>query len=190
MWADLLTDGGLEAWNSSSVLTNWTYYQGGTGGSLAREATIKLYGTYSAKITKSNATYSLIQQDLSAVPYRNKAVVAGVWVKSANTSTGSGKGVRFIMFTSGLAQISIAQQTNTTDWQYLLTSLTVGAAVDHLSFQLNVQTDATDVAYFDQVKCIVSPIKQLWSVPTTQIAKINGAAVSGMSKWDGIAGTG
>jgi len=51
---DILTDGGLELWDDSDTLTNWTDGQAGPpGGSLAQE-TVEVYaGTYSAKLTNS-----------------------------------------------------------------------------------------------------------------------------------------
>ena len=49
--AEQITDGGMEAWDDATHLTNWTLTT--DGGSLDREGTIKHGGTYSAKVTQA-----------------------------------------------------------------------------------------------------------------------------------------
>ena len=164
---NLLTDGGLETWDSASVLHNYDYAQDGTGGSLARESTTKKVGTYSAKITKSNSGGSAIYQTIAATAYRNKTVTVGCWVKSANTYAELFTGVLLVVYTDLLAQLNGVNQTDTANWQFLSCSIVVGAAINNITIKMEVTTNATAVAYFDSA-CMVSG--------------------SGGALWDGING--
>ena len=62
----LLTDGLMEVWTSTSVLTNWT--KGGAGSTLARESTIKREGNYSAKLRNLFDTEATLTQTISNYP--------------------------------------------------------------------------------------------------------------------------
>ena len=76
---DVLVDGGMETWTNPTTLTNWTLLQDGSS-SINKESTIVKQGTYSAKLIRSGGTYAQLYQIVSAVPYRNKTMVAGVWM--------------------------------------------------------------------------------------------------------------
>lgn len=149
-----VTDPGLETWTSSSVLTNWTYYQDGTGGSLAREATIKKNGTYSAKITfAGTGTGCLIYQNtaINVTRYRGKKISVGVWCKSANTVADK---VRLTIYTDALTALNWDYYSNSGDWEYLVTYLTVPADGTNFYIQLREESGADAPAYYDDVSCI------------------------------------
>jgi hypothetical protein len=185
MWTTLLVDGGLETWDSASVLHNWAYTQGGTGGSLAREATIIKAGTYSAKITKSNATYSRISQVLTSTAQRNLTVTYGAWIKSDNTTASA----IIISMNDGTTNTTAPYQ-NSGYWELISLSAVIGAGTTTITFTMNITTSANNsgIAYFDSAIAICTPIAKINGVRNIEIAKINGVAVSAISKIIGITG--
>jgi hypothetical protein len=74
---ELLTDGDMEIWASSSNLTHWTEY-----GTSAQETTIKKSGTYSAKNTSAGGTSGITQSVPSYASYIGKTLRLGGWVYS------------------------------------------------------------------------------------------------------------
>jgi len=145
-----ITDGGLEIWTSSSVLTNWTFGQDGTGGSLAKEtgpsANVK-EGTYSAKVTVGTAASYIYTPNITITGGVN--VTIGGWVKSANTSASK---VAILVYTNGTGgRWSYSYYQNSGSWEYLVCNKTVPADATYMVIQVRVITGATAVAYFDMI---------------------------------------
>jgi hypothetical protein len=82
--AELLTDGGLEAWTSDTNLTSWTEQMGGTS-TVNREDTLVHGGTYAARLDV-DALNSL------AVIYQNVTVAAHNWIRIVGWARSSAAG--------------------------------------------------------------------------------------------------
>ena len=135
----LLTDGGLETWTNPTTLTNWTFYQSGTGGSGNKESSIIKGGTYSLKQiggTVLAQTYQLIANPTS---YRNKTLVFGAWVKSSsNTSC--------IVINDGVQEV-LSAHSGSGDWEYLTVSRLINSGATAIQFIFQTGSGNTD--YFD-----------------------------------------
>lgn len=128
---------------------SWSYGQNGTGGSAAKETTEIKAGVNSCKITKSSSGDSFIDQSVSAVAYRGQKMVAGVWIKSANTFT-TGAYLYFNPNGTG-AVAAVGAYQNTGGWEYITAVIDIPADATTILIRLSVQSGATAVAYFDSV---------------------------------------
>lgn len=180
MWTNQVTDGGLETWSSSTVLTNWTF--GSVDGSLTRESTIVRAGTYSARIIGVTAIATIYQdqKDLGGhniAYWRNRTVIGGAWVWCATASK-----ARININDGGPA--NSPYHTGSSTWEYLQVIKTIDAAAANVYIQPIVAIGGT--AYYDSVSFIDTSKRKLWSVPINIITKINGVAVANLTKINGI----
>ena len=82
--ADLIVNGGMETWTGGDNVApdNWTTY--GTGCAIAKEASIKKAGSYSAKQTGNGTNAYGLYQDLAALHavswWKGRKIVFGAWV--------------------------------------------------------------------------------------------------------------
>ena len=84
---NLLLNGDFENWSAgvAAAPDNWTFFEiGGTGGSIAREGTTKLIGSYSAKIVGYSGGSSGLYQDIhieKGINYwKGKKITFGCWI--------------------------------------------------------------------------------------------------------------
>jgi hypothetical protein len=172
-WAitDIVVNGGFETYTTTpGAPDSWSYYQDGTGGSAAKETTEKKAGSNSCKLTKSSTGSSHILITPSAVAYRNKTMIFGVWIKSANTTAGA---VKILMTDSGTgAGWSQANYQNSGGWEFITLSRLTTADAGTFTILVAVASTATAVAYFDNVVCyeMVSPTS--WSMGGTGAIQI------------------
>jgi hypothetical protein len=113
----------FEIWTDASHCTNWDLYQAGTGGTLAREASIVRYGTYSAKLTVGT-NYTYIMNTLGT-EYNGRYITVGAWCYSANTAANKvGMIVRDYVGGTYPHQ-KIVYFSNGAAWEQLITSIYV-----------------------------------------------------------------
>lgn len=140
---DFSIDGGFETWSSASVCTAWPFQDGGSGGSLAREAAIIKQGTYSARLISGSAIVFCNQTLSNPTNYRSQTWVIGAWVYS----TGAGAYIRITDSTS-----STLSNTHTgTGWEYLTGVRTFGAGITSVDLYI-INPTPGNTSYFDSLK--------------------------------------
>jgi hypothetical protein len=148
--SNLLTDGGFEIWTNSTTLTNWAL--AGLGGSLAQETTLKVEGTYSAKVTRAGAN-TTIGQDLqnsgghNLLYWQGRTVTFGVWVYSAAANV-------TIRINDGISQTDTAHPGDS-QWHFLTVTKTLSALATSVTCQCRVFVNGS--AYFDNATFVDYP---------------------------------
>lgn len=77
--APTITDAGMEAWDDSNTLTNWTKVGTGT---LSQETTNEQAGTYSAELENGGGETLYIYQDLSTTEIKGRRFIVTAYVRS------------------------------------------------------------------------------------------------------------
>lgn len=135
---------------STEQPNDWSYAQDGTGGSADQSTTEVKRGTYSCKITKSDASQSYVSIAIpNPTSYQSKTLAFSGWVKSANTVAAK---VRF-QITDGFTTTT-TNYANGAGWEELQGTIAVNAAATAITFKAVVETGADAVAYFDRVMVI------------------------------------
>ena len=167
-------------WATGTPLTeqpnDWSFTQDGTGGSADQSTTEVKRGTYSCKITKSDASQSYVS---IAIPnptnYRSKTLAFSGWVKSANTVASK---VRF-QITDGTTTTT-TNYANGAGWEELQGTIAVAAGATAITFKAVVETGADAVAYFDRVMVIeAADAVNDWTAWSTAVTNSSGSDISG-----------
>lgn len=144
-----ITDGGLELWDDSSTLTNWTKSVG--GGSLAREASVVRTGTYSAYMTASGSEAHFYQDAVTwSNDFRGKRFSAKIWARASDSSD-----LARIRIDDGVGETEATVILNPADtWTELIVSRVLDASATRLRIEV-ATTDGDDI-YFDDFSLSVT----------------------------------
>lgn len=157
---------------------DWTFTQDGAGGSADQSTTEVKRGTYSCKITKSDAGQSYVSTTVpDATNYQSKTLAFSVWVKSANSV---GSKVR-IQITDGTSTTT-TNYANGGAWEELEGTIAVNAAATVITLKCVVETGADAVAYFDRVMVgEASSVANDWSAWSTAVTDSSGSDISSVT---------
>lgn len=161
---DLLTDGLFELWTDSSTLINWT--KGGTG-TLTRESTIKVEGSYSAKLTNTVGNAVWLYQSIS-----NPKLFAGQKASLyARVNTNTADRVR-LSLTDGVTTW-YSDYHDGTGWREAesdpwlsIENVTLSTALTALTASIRVETGAAIDAYVDKMWLVSGSKIYEYSIPT------------------------
>ena len=141
---NLLLNSGFKLWTSGTSVApdGWTL----TGsGSIAREGTIKLIGSYSSKIT-SDADGNYLEQEMHTIRgvnyWKGRTVTLSCWVYAADASNAK------ITIADGVGSTSSAFHTGGSGWELLSVTRVIDASASKVELQLNCDGN-TKIAYFD-----------------------------------------
>lgn len=146
---NLLNDD-FETWTSgaSAAPDNWTL--AGASATIARESTLILDGSYSAKLTRVGTNCSLGQSLLSTnkpiAYWKGKTVTFSAWVYATVADRA------YLHITDGVTPTSSTAHTGNSTWQLLSVSMTVDSSAASLGAYLLVYTGNTS-AYIDGAIC-------------------------------------
>jgi hypothetical protein len=97
----LLTDGGFEAWTSSTVPTSWTVSVGES--TVSRDSVNVVRGTYGFKITSDGSTLTTVKQQVSSALVKpNRVYCVNLWGKLSATDA------------SGVLRVRLTNSSGTT----------------------------------------------------------------------------
>ena len=161
---DALTDGLFETWTSTSVLTNWT--NGGTG-TLARESTIKIEGTYSAKLTNTASNAFWIYQSVS-----NPRLFAGQTASLyARVNTATADRVRLRLYdgvntwNSDYHDGKGWREAESDPW-LSIEDVTLSTALTELTVSFRIETGTAIDAYVDKMYLVTGNKIYEYSIPS------------------------
>jgi hypothetical protein len=143
--ADSISNGGLEVWTGGDSVapTGWTLL--GTGGTIAKESSIKKAGNYSAKLTRvgtDTQIYQTIHTSLGIAYWKGKKVTFGCWVYASSSSA-----ARIALY-DGVTATYSSYHTGATGWEFLTVSMVISSSATTVYLVLMVDTDGS--AYFDE----------------------------------------
>lgn len=138
-----ITDGGFESWVNANTPSYWAI--AGAGGSITRETTTKKTGTYSVKIVRNGANKEVgrtITADggQAIAWWVGKVVTIGAWVYCTTAS-----GCRLTIWDG--ASAAYHAMHGGSGWEYLVSTITVGAGANNINLYCTVVVDCT--AYYD-----------------------------------------
>jgi hypothetical protein len=137
--SELLTDGGFELWNSSSVLTDWTTL----AGTIARTTNPVFAGTYSAGVTTSGTVSGIYQSYGSYASLDGDTVSFGCWVWSATANKA------YIEINDGVTNSVSAFHPGDSQWHYLTVTHLMSNSPSELVFSCLIGASTAVTAYFD-----------------------------------------
>ena len=153
-YSGTIIDGGLELWDSSSVLTNWTNASSST---LAQESSIVHGGTYAAKVTRTGDGF--FYQDLSwDTRYQGVEVQIKGWIRTATKAQATG----FFRINDGVDTTDSGVVSADSTWEQKTITHTINAAATQLRIEFHYNWLSNSVAvYFDDIT---------WSYPAASVA--------------------
>jgi hypothetical protein len=136
-------NGNFERWGAgaSAVPTGWTL--AGAGASVARDATNKKVGSYSAALTRAGTNCTLTQDvDLIAEHgpvgwWQGRRVTLGAWVRATVASQAR------LQLNDGVGTTSGADHTGGGAWEWLTVTRTLDAAATRVRPTFQVRVDGT-----------------------------------------------
>ncbi len=156
---------------------DWDFSQGGSGGAATASTTETHANTYSAKLTKPNTGNTVIQRDISAVPYRNLTMAFDGWIKSANSAH-----QKVYYEVNDGATVRRYHYDNGGGWQQAATTITISATANTISTKCVIGSEADAVAYFDEVMLVQgSSATNDWSDWSSTYTNSAGSDISGVT---------
>ena len=159
---NFLRDNGFEEWPTSTTLTFWT--DSGANATLAQETTIKLYGTFSAKLTATAAT-QYVEQSESEAPHLLDLAGTRVDFKSwGNTATATNARLQIVTVDKDGNSVTKSSEYHVGDsrWHLLaIKSYDIPNDIRTISFRLTA-TDSSGVSYFDQARVTGPTTLDIW----------------------------
>lgn len=126
--AGLLTDGGFEQWNSSTVPTYWSVTTGGS--TVSRSASNTVRGTYSLAITSDGSTLTSFRQQLSSTLLKPNTVYCfNAWMMM---SSADGSGAVRVRLTNS-AGTTIANDASTSQTYSRDTNGQIGTSLTNVT---------------------------------------------------------
>jgi hypothetical protein len=144
---NLLTNGDFEVWSAgaSAAPDGWTV----SGGSVAREGTIKKISTYSVKLTNTgNYLYQDVHAGKGIEYFKGRTLTLGVWVYA---SVGSRVQVAV---NDGVGASSSSFHTGDSTWQFLSVIHSVNSSATQVRCILYMPDGTSISAYFDGAMCV------------------------------------
>ena len=177
-----ITDGGMELWDNSSTLTNWSFSNSGAGeAALAQEGTTKRTGTYSAKIDTIAGSAGYFGQIDQSPTWNDKyqgvivEVTCYVYQDSAN--------IAVLKIYDGVGTTSSATSATTGSFVQLTATRTIDGSATELTIQVrstgnNVNTFVDDIVWeypvLDKAVCMADFNDERYVVYGDVLAKLNG----------------
>ena len=147
-----LVNSSFEIWHVNNIPERWSYAQSGSGGSVYKEVDARniKFGSFSAKVTRSNTGASQLYYSLSdedARQLRGKTILFGGWVKSQNTVPD-----KVCLLSISLSYDLDAPQScykNTGQWEFIYFWYQIPNNAKAFNLYFSIDSNANADAYFD-----------------------------------------
>lgn len=149
-----LYNGNFEVWTSGTSVAPDGWTLSGAGSSVAREASIKYIGSYSAKITRAGTNTILLQDispDLGLTYWKSKQVTIGCWVYATVANQA------FLFMQDGVAQVISDAHPGDSTWRFLSCTFTVNSTASTVRLSCAVN-NVDGSAYFDGAVGVIGPL--------------------------------
>ena len=160
-FGNLLEGGSFEVWpaGTSAVPEGWML--GGVDTAVAREGTIVKHGSYSAKVTRANATsFFQVGDNVSSMGettyIQGRTFTFGEWVYASAASTAR------LIIGDGVANTYSSYHTGGSNWEWLTVTRTCAGAASQ--FQVGGVIDVnSEVVYFDGATLVEGSLSAAFS---------------------------